>query len=435
MPVVGQINMSNWFNVEFRKYWDEQNRTRNAIIPKEQLVEINRRIIYAAMKIGLNKNVETKISDLTGETLKYHISSIDGVADSIKNMGVPYKYQKAVQILHGVGNFGSTYGSKGAAARYISVQGTPLLEALIADIPYVPMEIDETGKKQPKWLSSILPFALIGGVHNIGMGKSTKLAERDALEVINWIDELQNNPNAKAPAPISSSKGCAVWEEGGLVWYKGSMFRQGYYDIIDALPPQVAPFTVIQKLRALFPKHADRIEDISGDGTPVQIRIPKNLIKDEDWTKIGIYKGFREAPYIWDVEANSMRLSTIQDIALEWFESRKKIVTARLKDGIENDKNQIKRINLVKLYVENEMNTWKSEDIVKELGEEDASIVLSMPARTFLPENIAKNEKVKKARQANINKILDDIKNIGEYVLEESRQIIKEQEEFFETAY
>ena len=62
---------------------------------------------------------------------------------------------------------------------------------------------------------------------------------------------------------------------------------------------------------------------------------------------------------------------------------------------------------------------------------EDANIVLSQTARTFLPENIGANEITREKNNIEIKKFKKQIKNIGDTVINEALNIIEKQEKFF----
>lgn len=429
-----KIKVSDFIHTRYKEYWKESNLFRNTFIPKEQLMVIERRILWAAYKIGLSTNEKQLTRVLASETGKYHISSETSVQDSIKGIAASYKRQDACKLLMGIGNFGEATGDMGASARYTSIKGTPLLKAIYRDLPFVPMISDETGLEQPEYISCPLPMTLINGSSQIGTGKSAYFDERDAREIINWIEELQTNPDAPAPEPISTT-GCVTYKNptNGYTYYEAVIHREGKYDIITNLPPKVSPQIVMSNLRKKMPKRiADKIVDGSGKGKPIWIMVPKGHLDNKKfWSKYSLITARKEAYYIWDEKEETMRLSNLKDIANAWFEDREKVVSKRLKYQINEDNKAIHKIDLIKLYAEKEMNKWKSEDIEKEFGSEDANIVLSMSARTFLPENLAKNELKRTELEKDIKAKNKDIKNIGSVVIREAREIIEAQEKFF----
>ena len=98
----------------------------------------------------------------------------------------------------------------------------------------------------------------------------------------------------------------------------------------------------------------------------------------------------------------------------------------------------VHKIDLVKEFSEKHMIDWKSEDVIghftklfPETGEADASLVLSMSARSFLPENLAKNEVLRQKEEKIQEELKEEIKEIGETVIKEAYDIIDKQERFF----
>ena len=77
------------------------------------------------------------------------------------------------------------------------------------------------------------------------------------------------------------------------------------------------------------------------------------------------------------------------------------------------------------------MNKWTVDKITEELGEEDANIVLSQPQRAFLKENLEKNSITRNELVEKNNEINNLIENVGQVVINEAREIIEVQEEFF----
>ena len=178
------ISVTDFINTGYRDFWCYNNKGKNSIEPREGMPEVVRRVVYAAYCLNIKEHDEHKTIEVKGELSKIHPHSDSSLEDSIKGVATAYKSQPATRILQGVGNFGSAPGDEGAAARYTSVSGTPLLTAMYRDIPFVPMSVEETGVEQPEYVSCPLPLALINGQSAIGTGKSCYVAERDAREVI-----------------------------------------------------------------------------------------------------------------------------------------------------------------------------------------------------------------------------------------------------------
>lgn len=462
-----EITISDFINTNYRNYWEYCNKNgKNSVTPKEGLPEVVRKIIYAAYKINIREREERKAIEVKGEVAKYHAHGDSSIEDSIKGVATAYKSQPATRLLEGIGNFGAAPGDDGAAARYTSVAGTPLLTSIYKDIPFVPFNTDDTGLEQPEYISCPLPMALINGMSSIGIGKSCYLAERDATEVINWIDQLRdksiNFNKEKAmdadiyPPEAMSVTGCDTWYNvnNGYVYYDAVVHygvdindinKRGKYDIITALPPKSTPQNVIYKLQQKLPSRlTSKIIDGSGKGRPTYIIVPKGYLDDpdKDFSKYGLRLARKEQIFTWEEDLHTMVSSNIYHIAEGWFKDRCEVVKRRLNKSINDLNNLNHKIDLIEIFVKEKMNNWKSDDIVnyfinlagegnEEKGKEDANIVLSQTARTFLPENIEKNKIIRENNNKSIDELLDDINNIGDYIIKEAYSIIDKQEKFF----
>lgn len=425
---IKDITITEFVNTKYREYWNHTNQSTNAYFPEEQLVLVGRHLMWAAKNIGLRSNVELKVPNLTGEILKTHVSGDMSVHDSIKLMSTEYRRQPAVRIMRPIGNVSAYPGDPGAHGRYLSVQGTPLLDRIIDDMKYMPTSRDEEGTEMVDWVSCPLPMMLINGVVQVGDGRSCYLPERDAREVIDWLED-----NSKpVPAPMSSL-GCKTYinPKNGYIVYEAVIEKQGQYDVIKNLIPGTSVKTAIAKLEEKLPSPANkRVKDNTGNGK-YEILVPHGYLEKDKLTKYGLLIGKQEKNYIWDRELNTMRRTTFEDVALTWLEARQKIVKLRLEDQYKQLENKIHRIDLIKTYVDKGMSNWKSEDIEKELGKEDATIVLSSSARMFLPENLVKNEATKKEHLKAQKELKKELKDLKGFVIREARDIIQKQEDFF----
>ena len=460
------ITVSDFINTNYKDYWEYSNKNgKNSVTPKEGIPEVVRKIVYAAYMINVKEHEERKTVELKGEVVKFHAHGESSIEDSIKGVATAYKSQPATRLLEGIGNFGAAPGDEGAAARYTSISGTPLLTAIYKDIPFVDFNTDDTGLEQPDYISSPLPMALINGMSSIGTGRSCYLAERDAREIIKWISELKDpdinfdieSPNKYgiAPPKAMSVTGCETWynNANGYIYYDAvihhrvdasDISKKGKYDVITALPPKSTPQNVIYKLQQKLPsKVTSKILDLSGKDRPTYIILPTGYLDnpDKDYAKYGLRLARQEQIFTWEDDLHTMAYSNIYHIAKGWFEDRCKVVTRRLQKSINDLEKENYKIDLIKIYVKEEMSKWKSEDIIsyfiklanndEEIGKADANTVLSQTARAFLPENLEKNNLLKEKNNSKIKEYQKDIENIGDFIIKEAYDIIDKQERFF----
>lgn len=435
----GKLNITDFILSDqgYKGFWKDANKSKNSFLAEEQLTAVERRIIWSCNKINMNNvNAVHKVSEIAAETMKYHIAGEASIQDSVKGC-MTYDYrQPCTVLLRGIGNLpNSQTGSPGAQPRYLSCTGTPLLSAIIDDIQFIDKVKDETGLEQPEYVSLPIPRALIKGVHQIGIGRSCIIVERDARAIIDWIEDMFvfGNENSSIPNPITQTS-ADIYENksNGYVYVTSEIIKDGKFDVITSIPPKNNARTVMNKLKSkLQQKVAEKIKDGSGNSKDVAIYVPSGYITEKDYIKFGLRTARKEAPFIWDTELDTMRLSDLREIAEIWFNDRKRIVTLRLESNKAANDVKIKKIDLIKLFVEKEMNKWTVDKITKELGEEDANIVLSQPQRAFLKENLEKNSITRDELVEKNNEINNLIENVGQVVIDEARDIIEVQEEFF----
>lgn len=448
----GEMTISEFIHTKYREFWEYSNKNgKNSVDPREQIPEVVRKIIYASYKLGIKPHEEHKTTELSGEVGKYHGHGPTPIEDSIKGVATPYKSQPAVRLLEGVGNFGTAPGDEGAAARYTSISGTPLMSAIYKDIPFMPFSTVDTGLPQPDYISCPLPMNLINGLSAIGTGFSCYIAERDAREVVEWIDNLRKHEwddNFCPPPKPMSVTGCQTWlnEDNGYVYYKANVQeyvsvpgRPGKYDVITELPPKSTPDSVLSNLRKKLPQRAIKnIIDGSGKDHPTYILVPHGFLNDEDFAKYGLISARKETVLIWEESERTMILGSIVRIAKEWFEDRCRVVTMRLNKQLELLRESNHKIDLIRQFAENGMINWSSDKVVKfftdqdpENGEKDANIVLNQTARTFLPENLDKNKLTRTKNDKAIVDLEHDVEFVGDVVIKEAFDIIDAQERFF----
>ena len=425
------VTISQFIETKYRDFWKQSNINRNTFLPHEQLMTIERRIIWSAFKIGMgNLNNVFKMNELAGEVAKYHVAGDSSIYDSIKGLATNYKRQPAARIIKGIGNVGSGPGDPGAAPRYLSVSGTPLLQAIIKDLPFVPYVVDEEGVKEPKYVSTPIPMVLVNGKISIGTGRAAYVDERDPYEVIDWIEALSQGLEVEPPAPISST-GCITYKrENGYTYYDAVIHKERRKDVITALPPQVTPESVITALKKKHPSLAKYDMDGSGKGRPVWIEVPSGYISEDTLTKYNLRTARKEAPYVWDEELDTMRLATLEELAISWFEDRKAVVAKRIESEIAKLQKEAHKIAVVRRYVEEKLGEKSVDEIYAALGSEDAEMVLNQPAKAFLPSSIEKG----KEREAEIAEEVAvekaRLEDVGKVVLDEARAVVAKQNEF-----
>lgn len=433
----------------YHTYWNYMNRRgKNGIEPREQLHETVAKAVIASIQVGVTVNKEVKTVEVSSELAKYAAHG-ESLSETVKGIASLHKSHPAVRILRGIGNFGSLSGDTGAAPRYTHLTGTPLLARIAADLKYIPKIKGETGLDEPEYISSPLPFALIGGSSPIGAGISTYIPERDPREIVDYIEKMYKSgwtgrykmPNA------TSVTGCEVYYEpaNGYTYHIAKIVEEGKgrnktWNIV-ALPPQTSVVTALTRLIDKYPNAS--FQDASGKGQPVKI-ISSIPIPREDFASLRLQYARKERVMIFDEDQGVMREGSINDVAKEWFEDRSKVVEARLRDQVAILERENLKFDLIKHFADSKMQDWDESDVVADYiklaesmerteddGRDDAKMVLSMPVRAFLPQNIAANELTLQKNNTKISNLNKDLSDVGSIVISEARETIDEQEAYF----
>lgn len=478
-----KITVEDFINWKYREYWNEANYRINAIVPTDGIAEVVRKIIFSASNIRLSQNHASKVQELAGDVIKYHAHNEESIYGAIKGMGTEFRSQPATLFLRGVGNFGEAPGDLGGAARYLSILGTPLLDYIYKELPYVDMNADDTGLMQPTYVPTPYPIALINFNQSIGTGESTYVAERDADEIIDWVEWLSdhdwkpkpysgNYELGEVPRPISDTGSEAHFEpSNGYIYYNANVHfkvarddinKKGKFDVITEFPPGTTPSAFIYNWKKRFKdtKLEKAVIDGRGKGRPTWIAVPTGVINKDgsNWFELGIRKARKEKLLIWDTYEEVMYLGRHEHLAKGWYDTRIKILTRKLKHDIKVLEDRNHRFDLIKEFVEQKMNDWKESEIeayftkfaeqnggyqtqdeidngtkltFEEQGHRDTIYVLGMPVRSLIPESIEKNDDVVKANLKEIRAIKKNLKNIKEFIFSEARRINQIQKDYF----
>jgi DNA gyrase subunit A len=154
---------------------------------RDGLKPVHRRILYAALDLGLNWNKPYKKSArLVGEVLgKYHPHGDSSVYDAIVRMAQNWSLRYT--LIDGQGNFGSVDGDPPAAMRYTEIRMKRLAEELLADINKGTVNFQsnfDDSLEEPTVLPGKFPNLLVNGASGIAVGMATNMAPHNLREVI-----------------------------------------------------------------------------------------------------------------------------------------------------------------------------------------------------------------------------------------------------------
>lgn len=156
---------------------------------KDGLKPVQRRILYAALKMGATSDKKTKkCATIVGETMgHYHPHGDSSIYGALVNLGQPWSTR--YPLIEKQGNFGSDDGDPPAAARYtegrLSKISSQMLDSINKDtVDFVPNFSNEPGYDEPVVLPARIPNILVNGTTGIAVGMATNIPPHNLREVI-----------------------------------------------------------------------------------------------------------------------------------------------------------------------------------------------------------------------------------------------------------
>ena len=185
------------------KYSIIVNRRRAFPEVRDGLKPVQRRVIYAAYKDGLNSpKLRDKSASLVGETMKrYHPHGDSSIYEAIVTLTSWFKTK--YPIFYGQGSWGNVSGAGAAASRYTECALSNFgYDVLIDELAQSNNIVDwlqtykRNNDREPEFLPSKLPLVLINGTFGIGVGMAVNVPSHNIKEVIAETQKLIKNPNA-----------------------------------------------------------------------------------------------------------------------------------------------------------------------------------------------------------------------------------------------
>ena len=165
---------------------------------KDGLKPVQRRILYAAMKMGATADKKTKkCATIVGETMgHYHPHGDSSIYGALVNLGQPWSTK--YPLIEKQGNFGSEDGDPPAAARYtegkLSRISMEMLDSINKDtVDFVPNFSNEQGYDEPVVLPARIPNILVNGTTGIAVGMATNMPPHNLREVIGAAVRMIDN--------------------------------------------------------------------------------------------------------------------------------------------------------------------------------------------------------------------------------------------------
>ncbi len=156
---------------------------------KDGLKPVQRRILYACLKMGATNDKKTKkCATIVGEAMgHYHPHGDSSIYGALVYMGQPWSMRNV--LIEKQGNFGSEDGDSPAAYRYTEGKLSKLAMDMLEDInkdtvDFVPNFSNEPGYDEPTVLPAKFPNILVNGATGIAVGMATNIPPHNLREVI-----------------------------------------------------------------------------------------------------------------------------------------------------------------------------------------------------------------------------------------------------------
>ncbi len=237
---------------------------------------VQRRILYAMKRLGLNPDVKTvKSARVVGEVLgKYHPHGDSAAYGAMVRLAQDFTMR--YPLVQGQGNFGSADGDGAAAMRYTEVRLSKYADLLLGEldkgtVKFIP-NYDGT-HKEPVLLPARLPVLLLNGSSGIAVGMATEIPSHNLTEVGEAAIEVIRNPEITTDELLGIVKG-PDFPGGAQVISSASdiknVYRSGYGNlqvratyhfeelsrgqwqlVFDSVPYKVSVMKVMSELEAL----------------------------------------------------------------------------------------------------------------------------------------------------------------------------------------
>lgn len=237
---------------------------------------VQRRILYAMKRLGLNPDVKTvKSARVVGEVLgKYHPHGDSAAYDAMVRLAQDFTMR--YPLVQGQGNFGSADGDGAAAMRYTEVRLSKYADLLLGEldkgtVKFIP-NYDGT-HKEPVLLPARLPVLLLNGSSGIAVGMATEIPSHNLTEVGEAAIEVIRNPEITTDELLEIVKGPDFPGGAQVISFASdikNVYRSGYGNlqvratyhfeelsrgqwqlVFDSVPYKVSVMKVMSELEAL----------------------------------------------------------------------------------------------------------------------------------------------------------------------------------------
>ncbi|MDR3621027.1 MAG: DNA topoisomerase 4 subunit A [Paludisphaera borealis] len=261
---------------------------------RDGLKPVQRRILYA-MWADLHISSDgrfMKCAAVVGEVMKtYHPHGDQSIYDALVRMAQPFSLRQP--LIEGYGNFGSIDGDPPAAFRYTECRLTPISETLLSELREQTVTLRPNYSAQafePEVLPAQFPNLLVNGASGIAVGMATNIPPHNLKEVCSALLVLLDNREAPLEKLTKHVIG-PDFPTGGVILNtaaelhkiyatgQGSIKLRGTYEPHPDRPNSI----VVSSIPYGIEKDAlvGRIGELIGKGTVPQLINVKDLSTDD----------------------------------------------------------------------------------------------------------------------------------------------------------
>ncbi len=200
---------------------------------RDGLKPVQRRILYA-MYYSLRLTASSKprkSAAVVGDVLgKYHPHGDVAAYEAMVRMAQTFALR--YPLVHGEGNFGSLDGDSPAAMRYTEARLTAIAEELLRDVRHDTVEFRDNYDatlREPEVLPAALPQLLMNGSTGIAVGMATNIPPHNLGEVVDALLAMIANPKLETKDLCKHIKG-PDFPTGGEILNSRNEIRKIYED-------------------------------------------------------------------------------------------------------------------------------------------------------------------------------------------------------------
>lgn len=395
------IPYSKFINGQLKHFSNYDNeRSIPSVI--DGLKPSQRKILYTMMKKNYNtKKLQIKVANLASETssLTNYLHGEVSLSEAIINMAQNYVGTNNLELIKGLGNFGSRVanGKDAAASRYIYCHLSDLAPYIIRkedDVVLKYLEVEGV-KVEPEVYYPIIEMNLVNTNIGIGTGFSSSVPQYNPIDVIDALILMLEDRDDEIKPFIPWSR----FYKGEVTKYDGTTYiSSSVYEIINKnreniihiteLPIGISSNDYVDSLKIKKTgKYKEGIKYIDNYSSPSAVDITITLEDGylQDWIKRGeieknlkLIKTIKTTNMVLHGEDGKIiKFGTVQDILtyfynkrLRKYDERKKYYIKILKNELEILRWKIKFINdyINKVIIIERKKKQEVIDRLKELG-------------------------------------------------------------------